>query len=130
VQSLKQVFKTSFVKTDNNAIYDSLNYGIKVPDIGRSNHLFMKGNVNAAYVNFSKPLSKKLTGQFGLRLEKYSCKRKADNQLARNSTETIHNFSLLLTFQYVVDKNNNLGLNYGRRIIAKLSGSESIYYVP
>jgi len=43
--------KTSFVKTDNNAMYDSVNYGERVKDIGRSNHFIYDENVNAAYVN-------------------------------------------------------------------------------
>ena len=107
--------KTSFVKTDNNAIYDSLNYGIKVPDIGRSNHFIYEENVNAAYVNFSKPLSKKLTGQFGLRLENTIAK----GNLITTGEKFNRNYTQLFPtayFQYVVNKNNNLGLNYGRRI--------------
>ena len=61
--------KTSYVETDNNAIYDSVNYGMRVRDDGRSNHFIYKENVNAAYVNYSRSLSKKWFGQFGLRLE-------------------------------------------------------------
>jgi iron complex outermembrane recepter protein len=107
--------KTSFVKTDNNAIYDSLNYGVKVRDIGRSNHFIYEENVNAAYVNFTKPFSKKLTGQFGLRLENTVAK---GNQVTTGEKFSRNYTQLFPTayFQYAVNKNNNLGLNYGRRI--------------
>ena len=66
--------KTSFVKTDNNAVYDSVNYGVKVRDIGRSNHFIYDENVNAAYVNYSRPISKKIFGQFGIRVENTNAK--------------------------------------------------------
>ncbi len=61
--------KTSIVKTDNNAVYDTVNYGTKVRDLGRSNYFVYEENINAAYVNLSTPLSKKLNAQLGLRLE-------------------------------------------------------------
>ncbi|MBK8952643.1 MAG: outer membrane beta-barrel protein [Chitinophagaceae bacterium] len=52
--------KTSFVKTDNDAQYDSLNYGVRIMDIGRSNHFIYDENINAGYVNYTRPLNKKL----------------------------------------------------------------------
>jgi iron complex outermembrane receptor protein len=107
--------KTSFVTTDNNAIYDSLNYGVRVRDIGRSNYFIYKENVNAAYVNFSKPLSKKITAQLGLRLENTIAKGNqvtTGEKFDRNYTQLFPTAFL----QYAVNKNNNLGLNYGRRI--------------
>ncbi len=66
--------KTSFVKTDNNASYDSLKNGQSVHDISRSNHFIYDENINAAYVNYSRPLSKKWNAQFGLRLENTNAK--------------------------------------------------------
>ncbi len=107
--------KTSFVSTDNNAIYDSLNYGIRVRDIGRSNHFIYDENINAAYVNYSRPLSKKLNAQFGLRLENTNAK---GNQLTtgdkfkRNYTQLFPTAFL----QYALDEKNSFGLNYGRRV--------------
>ena len=61
--------KSSLVRTDNNAVYDSVINGQIVHDYNRSNHFIYEENINAAYVNLSTPLSKKITAQLGLRLE-------------------------------------------------------------
>jgi outer membrane receptor protein involved in Fe transport len=108
-------FKTSFVSTDNNAMYDSVNYGVRVNDIGRSNHFIYEENVNAAYVNYSRPLGKKLVGQFGLRVENTNAK---GNQVITN-TKFSRNYTQLFPtafLQYKVNDKNTFGLNYGRRI--------------
>lgn len=107
--------KTSFVKTDNNAIYDSLNYGVRVRDIGRSNHFVYDENVNAAYVNYTRPLSKKITGQFGLRLEHTNAR---GNQLITGERFERNYVQLFPTafLQYELNEKNSFVLNYGRRI--------------
>jgi iron complex outermembrane recepter protein len=61
--------KSSYVKTDNDARYDSVKTGYMVLDSGRSNHFIYDENINAAYVNYSRPLGKKWSAQLGLRLE-------------------------------------------------------------
>ena len=107
--------KTSFVRTDNNAVYDSVNYGIKVRDIGRSNHFIYEENVNAAYVNFSRPISKKIFGQLGLRVENTNTKGKqitTNQQFERNYTQLFPTAFV----QYKINEKHTLGLNYGRRI--------------
>lgn len=107
--------KTSFVSTDNNAIYDSLNYGVRVRDIGRSNHFIYDENINAAYVNYSRPLSKKLTAQLGLRLENTNAKgnqKTTGIKFKRNYTQLFPTAFL----QYTLDEKNTFGLNYGRRV--------------
>ena len=107
--------KTSFVKTDNNAVYDSVNYGIMVRDIGRSNHFIYEENVNAAYVNFSRPISKKIFGQLGLRVENTNTKGKqitTNQQFERNYTQLFPTAFV----QYKINEKHTLGLNYGRRI--------------
>ena len=107
--------KTSFVKTDNNAIYDSVNYGVRVHDIGRSNHFVYQENVNAAYVNYSRPFGKKVVGQFGLRLENTN----ADGDQVTTGEKFKRNYTQLFPtafLQYTANKNNSFGLNYGRRI--------------
>lgn len=108
-------FKTSFVNTDNNAVYDSLNYGVLVRDVGRSNHFIYKENVNAAYVNYSRPLSKKITAQFGLRLENTNAK---GNQVTTGDVFSRHYTQLFPTafLQYTATDKHTFGLNYGRRI--------------
>ena len=107
--------KTSFVKTDNNAVYDSINYGVRVRDIGRSNHFIYEENVNAAYVNFSRPISKKVFGQLGLRVENTNTKGKqitTNQQFERNYTQLFPTAFV----QYKINEKHTLGLNYGRRI--------------
>ncbi len=108
-------FKTSFVNTDNNAVYDSLNYGVLVRDFGRSNHFTYKENVNAVYVNYSRPLSKKISGQFGLRLENTNAK---GNQVTTGDQFSRHYTQLFPTafLQYTATEKHTFGLNYGRRV--------------
>ena len=107
--------KTSFVETDNNAVYDSINYGIIVPDYGRSNHFIYQENVNAAYVNYSRPFSKKWFGQFGLRLENTNA---TGDQVTTNQQFDRHYTQLFPTafIQYKPSDKNSFVLNYGRRI--------------
>lgn len=107
--------KTSFVTTDNDATYDSLNYGVRVRDVNRSNHFMYDENVNAAYVNYSKPLSKKIFGQFGLRVENTNAK---GNQLTTGEKFKRNYTQIFPTayFQYKANEKNSFGLNYGRRI--------------
>ena len=107
--------KTSFVNTDNNAIYDSVNYGVRVRDIGRTNHFIYDENVNAAYVNYSRPLTKKLFGQFGVRLENTNANGNqvtTGEKFKRNYTQLFPTAFL----QYKASEKHSLVLNYGRRI--------------
>ncbi len=120
-------FKTSFVNNDNNAVYDSLKTGYSVLDSGRSNHFIYDENINAAYVNYSRPLGKKWSAQLGLRVEN----TKSDGvskgytfNAAQNKfeyTETKFNRSYTQLFptvylQYTANEKNQFVINYGRRI--------------
>jgi iron complex outermembrane receptor protein len=117
--------KTSFVKTDNDARYDSLSYGQVILDKGRSNHFIYKENVNAAYVNYSKPFNKKFSGQLGLRLEHTNSKGHSSGQVYRNNNwvgfDTTFDRNYVQLFptafiQYTMNAKNTFRLNYGRRI--------------
>ncbi|MEI2740139.1 MAG: TonB-dependent receptor [Chitinophagaceae bacterium] len=107
--------KSSYVKTDNNASYDSIQNGQMVHDYNRSNHFVYEENVNAAYVNYSRPLGKKWSGQFGLRLENTNA---TGDQLTtgvrfkRNYTQLFPTAYL----QYTANEKNSFVINYGRRI--------------
>ncbi|MES1218936.1 MAG: TonB-dependent receptor [Bacteroidota bacterium] len=107
--------KSSYVKTDNDANYDSIQNGLKVHDYNRSNHFVYEENINAAYVNFSKPFNKKWSGQLGLRLENTNAK---GDQLTtgvrfkRNYTQLFPTAYL----QYTASEKNQFVLNYGKRI--------------
>lgn len=108
--------KTSLVKTDNNAIYDSILNGQLVRDVARSNHFIYEENINAAYVNLSTPLSKKITGQFGLRAENTNAKginRSTKERFDRHYTQLFPT----VYFQYKANDKNILGLTMGRRVL-------------
>ena len=107
--------KSSIVKTDNNAVYDSIQNGRVVRDVNRSNHFVYEENINAAYVNFSTPLSKKISTQLGLRLENTIAK---GDQVTTGQKFDRSYTQLFPTayFQYKANEKNNFNLNYGRRI--------------
>ncbi len=107
--------KTSIVRTDNNAQYDSLVYGVLVRDLNRSNHFIYEENINAAYANLSGSLSKKWSGQLGLRMENTIAKGKqktTGQDFERNYTQLFPTAYL----QYKANEKNSFVLNYGRRI--------------
>jgi outer membrane receptor protein involved in Fe transport len=72
-------------------------------------------NINAAYVNLSGSLSKKWSGQLGLRLENTVAK---GNQVTTKETFDRNYTQLFPTafLQYTADPKNSFVLNYGRRI--------------
>ncbi|GAA4733724.1 outer membrane beta-barrel family protein [Flavisolibacter ginsenosidimutans] len=107
--------KTSWVRTDNDAAYDTLHNGTAIRDLNRSNHFVYEENINAAYVNLSGSLSKKISAQLGLRVENTNAK---GNQLTTNENFDRHYTQLFPTafLQYTANEKNTWGLNYGRRI--------------
>ncbi len=107
--------KSSYVKTDNNASYDSIKNGQVIHDYNRSNHFVYEENINAAYVNYSRPLNKKWSAQLGLRLENTNAK---GNQLTTNIKFNRNYTQLFPTayLQYSANENNQFVINYGRRI--------------
>ena len=72
-------------------------------------------NINAAYVNLSTPLSKKITAQFGLRLENTNAK---GTQKSTGETFDRHYTQMFPTayFQYKVNDKNSFNANFGRRV--------------
>lgn len=107
--------KSSFIRTDANAIYDSVLNGVLVKDLNRSNHFVYNENINAAYVNYSRPLSKKLTGQFGLRLEHTH----SDGKQLTTGVNFVRDYVQLfptMYLQYQPNQKNSFVLNYGKRI--------------
>ena len=122
--------KSSIVRTDNNAGYDSIQYGQMIHDFNRSNHFIYEENINAAYLNLSTPLSKKINAQFGLRMENTNAKGR---QKSTNENFDRHYTQLFPTayFQYKANANNNFGANFGRRVRkTKLPKSEPLHPVP
>jgi iron complex outermembrane recepter protein len=107
--------KSSLVRTDNNASYDSIQYGNIVHDKGRSNHFAYDENINAAYANLNTTFSKKLSAQLGLRLENTNAK---GVQLTTGERFSRHYTQLFPTayFQYKANDKNTFQVNYGRRV--------------
>ncbi len=107
--------KSSIVRTDNDANYDSLQNGRVVRDFNRSNHFVYEENINAAYVNLSTVLSKKISAQFGLRLENTNA-----NGLQKTTGDNFdRSYTQLFPtayFQYKANEKNNFGANLGRRV--------------
>jgi hypothetical protein len=107
--------KSSYVKTDNNAQYDSLINGQLVHDYNRSNYFIYEENINAVYANYSRPLSKKFSGQLGLRLENTHARGRqvtSQEDFDRNYTQLFPTAYL----QYSMNEKNQFVLNYGMRI--------------
>lgn len=114
--TLEAGFKTSYVKTDNDAQYTSYNTPSQkwMTDTSRSNHFIYKENINAVYVNLQKQI-KKLGIQLGLRAEQTV----ADGNQVTRSISFHKNYTKLFPttyFSYKLNDNNTLGLSYGRRL--------------
>jgi outer membrane receptor protein involved in Fe transport len=106
--------KFSFVKTDNNARFDSLRNENWVYDANRSNQFIYKENVQAGYINFHKQF-KKLSVQMGLRGE--ATQVEGNSVTINRKTDTSY-FNLFpsIFVSYAVAKNHQLGLSYSRRL--------------
>ncbi|RZK45986.1 MAG: TonB-dependent receptor, partial [Pedobacter sp.] len=107
--------KTSLIKTDNNAPYETWDpaQGKWVDDV-RKDHFAYDEQISAAYVNFSKQV-KKWGFQTGLRGEYTHSKGK---QVLISKSISRSYFQLFPTayVSYSMNDKNQFGLNYGRRI--------------
>jgi iron complex outermembrane recepter protein len=107
--------KTSFVNTNADARYDSVINGKKLPALSRTNFFNYKENITAAYINFNKTISAKLSAQIGLRFENTNMK---GIELTTNK-DFKRNFAQLFPtayFQYSPTEKHSFVLDYGRRI--------------
>lgn len=112
--------KSSYTKTDNTADYIYTANNISRPDYDRSNHFLYKENINAGYLNINKE-GKKFSLQAGLRIENTGSDghqlgnlMKADSTFTRNYTSIFP--TVYLSYKLDTLSNNQIGLNYGRRI--------------
>jgi len=117
--------KFAFVNSDANAVYDTVHNGQLMRDYGRSNHFTYREQINAAYVTYSRPVSKKLSAQLGLRLENTSARGRSKGKVYRNNawvdfdtTFTLNYTQLFPTayLQYNASEKHSWVINYGRRI--------------
>lgn len=112
--------KTSYTKTDNTADYFNTVAQITTPDYNKSNHFIYKENIHAAYLNFSKEM-KRLSVQAGLRLENTQSDGNQLGNLMKPDSAFKRSYTGLFPTVYLMYKldtmaNNQIGLNYGRRI--------------
>ena len=107
--------KLSFNKSNSNVQFFDANTNSPVLDVSQSNEFEYKENIQALYVNSSKKINSNLSLQLGLR---------AENTATTGFSKTINQsnkkdyFKLFPTFyaSYNLDEENNLVLNYGKRI--------------
>ncbi|MGB4773654.1 MAG: TonB-dependent receptor [Daejeonella sp.] len=107
-------FKSSWVNTDNNLLLATLMNNSWVANEEYSNRFVYDENVYAGYLNYSKEF-KKLGVQLGLRAEQTESKGNSitkNEVLQRNYLEFFPSVSL----SHKINKNNELGLSYSRRI--------------
>lgn len=111
---LETGLKFSYVKADNNLIFNDKSDGTNRYDSSKSNHFIYTENINAAYFSTSKDWEK-ITTQFGLRMEHTHVTGK---QLVYNSS---FNTSYVQLFPsafvvYTLSKKQSVELTYSRRI--------------
>ena len=113
--------KSSYVKNDNDAAFFTFQNEQPQEDYSRSNHFIYNENLNAAYVNYLRPLGKKLTAQVGIRAENTNLlgELMANEVLTgERFTQNFTNVFPTLFFNYKFGKDNKqtLGANYSKRI--------------
>jgi iron complex outermembrane recepter protein len=113
--------KSSYVQTENKANYFISNSNGEewMTDYGKTNFFDYNENINAAYINLNKQITKKWGLQTGLRFENTNYKgHQHGNPLKGDSsfTRTYNSWFPTVYLSYSADKNNQFGLSYGRRI--------------
>jgi len=108
--------KSSYVKTDNNAIYTLYDNTAKAweSDTAISNHFIYKENINAAYVNWRQTI-KKFSLQIGLRAEQTNTNGDQTVKDIRFKKNYVQFFPTTY-FTYKTNDNNTFGVSFGRRI--------------
>jgi hypothetical protein len=112
-------WKSSYVITDSKANYFNVSGNEATPDYGKTNFFRYRENINAAYINVNKKLSKKVDIQTGLRFENTNYwGLQHGNPTRRDSsfTNTYNSLFPTVFVGYAADKNNQFGFSVGRRI--------------
>ncbi len=110
--------KSSYVTTDNNALYKNNTPNGYVTDEGKTNHFIYKENINAAYINYNRQI-KKWGLQAGLRAENTNAKGHQVGDSTRADSAFTKNYINLFPTVYIsydANKKNTFSINYGRRI--------------
>jgi hypothetical protein len=112
-------WKSSYVENDSRANYFNVVENESHPDYSKTNYFRYKENINAAYINFNKKLSKKFEMQTGLRFENTNYSGLQWGNPTQNDSSFNKSYNGLFPtvyFKYTADKNNQFGLSAGRRI--------------
>ncbi len=113
--------KTAYVKTQNSFEFFTDQNGVPIKNLQRSNSFKYIENVNAAYVNYNRELTRKLSLQAGLRLEQTNSEGditrddgvvQADNNIKRHYLD----FFPSAAFTYNLNDKNTFNITYSRRI--------------
>jgi len=111
--------KSSRATNDSKAQYYNIISEKREPDYSKTNFYTYKENINAAYLNFNKKLSKKFSVQAGLRFENtnYSGLQYGNATRTDSSFKRSYNglFPTIFT-SYSINEKNQLTLSAGRRI--------------
>ncbi|WP_171972576.1 outer membrane beta-barrel family protein [Mucilaginibacter polytrichastri] len=106
--------KSSYVKTDNNSIFQNFLNNNWQADNLNSNHFIYSENINAAYGSVQQEF-KNTTVQLGLRAEQTNSN---GNSLTSQSVVASHYLNLFpsVFINHVLSTNNEVGFSYSRRI--------------
>jgi len=110
--------KSSYVTTDNDALYQNNTTGGYVTDEGKTNHFIYKENINAGYINYNRQI-KKWGLQAGLRAENTNAQGHQVGNSTRPDSSFTKNYVNLFPTVYVsyeANKKNTFSINYGRRV--------------
>ncbi len=112
---LEAGFKSSIVKTDNDALFRIFKNNYWLADTTRTNRFQYTENINAIYLSVDKSFGDKWEARAGLRAENTNA---AGRQQVHNDRFTKSYVSLFPTayLNYKANNDNQLELNYGRRI--------------
>lgn len=110
--------KSSYVNTDNDALYENkVGNGFEI-DNNKTNHFLYNENINAAYISWNQSW-KKWSAQAGLRAEHTNAHgHQLGNEVISDSSFTKSYLNLFPTMyiSFKANEKNSFGLNYGRRI--------------
>ena len=112
-------WKSSYVLTDSRANYSFLEGIGWKPDYNKTNSFSYKENINAAYVNLNRKLSKKIGVQAGLRMENTNYSGLQYGNPTRADSGFHHSYYGLfptIYLSYAAGKSNQFGFSVGRRI--------------
>ncbi|HEV8083692.1 MAG TPA: TonB-dependent receptor [Chitinophagaceae bacterium] len=115
---LEAGLKSSYVTTDNDALYENKTATGYATDEGKTNHFIYKENIYAGYLNYNRQI-KKWGMQLGLRAENTNAKGHQEGNTNRPDSSFTKNYINLFPTAYVsyeMNKKNTFSVNYGRRI--------------